>query len=61
MKFVKIYLIKKPESLKIVLDCGNGSAGCIAPDLFKKLGFNVIELFLKLMVIFLIIIQILAK
>ena len=41
----KNIFIKKPESLKIVLDCGNGSAGCIAPDLFKKLGFNVIELF----------------
>ena len=31
--------------MKIVLDCGNGAAGCIAPDLFKKLGFSVIELF----------------
>ena len=37
--------IQKPENLKVVLDCGNGSAGCIAPDLFKKLGLNVIELF----------------
>ena len=37
--------IQKPENLKVVLDCGNGSAGCITPDLFKKLGLNVIELF----------------
>ena len=31
--------------LKIVIDCGNGAAGCIAPDLFKSLGCEVIELF----------------
>ena len=37
--------VQKPEELKIVLDCGNGAAGCIAPDLFKALGFSVIELF----------------
>ena len=37
--------IKNSEKIKVVLDCGNGAAGCIAPDLFKKLGLDVIELF----------------
>ncbi|MFL2704572.1 MAG: phosphomannomutase/phosphoglucomutase, partial [Gammaproteobacteria bacterium] len=37
--------IPKDKKLKVVLDSGNGAAGCIAPDLFKKLGFEVIELF----------------
>ena len=41
----KNIFVQKPEELKVVLDCGNGAAGCIAPDLFKKLGFSVIELF----------------
>ena len=31
--------------VKIVIDCGNGAAGCIAPDLFKSMGCEVIELF----------------
>ena len=33
------------SNLKVVLDCGNGVAGHIAPDLFKKLGCEVIELY----------------
>ncbi|MDC1183605.1 phosphomannomutase/phosphoglucomutase [Gammaproteobacteria bacterium] len=37
--------LENPQKLKVVLDCGNGAAGCIAPDLFKKLGFEVHELF----------------
>ncbi len=37
--------LDNPQKLKVVLDCGNGSAGCIAPDLFKKIGFQVHELF----------------
>ena len=37
--------IPKDKKLKVVLDSGNGAAGCIAPDLFKKLGFEVTELF----------------
>ena len=37
--------INNPEKIKVVLDCGNGAAGCIAPDLFKKLGLDVIELY----------------
>ena len=37
--------ILNPESYKVVIDCGNGAAGCIAPELFKKVGCKVIELF----------------
>ena len=37
--------IPKDKKLKVVLDSGNGAAGCIAPNLFKKLGFDVTELF----------------
>ena len=39
--------IKLPNAskLKVVLDCGNGAAGCVAPELFKKLGCEVFELF----------------
>ena len=33
------------RKIKVVIDCGNGSAGCIAPILFKKLGCEVIELY----------------
>ena len=39
-----INLSDKPK-LKVVLDCGNGAAGCVAPELFKKLGCDVYELF----------------
>jgi phosphomannomutase / phosphoglucomutase len=34
-----------PRPLKIVVDCGNGVAGGIAPALYRKLGCEVIELF----------------
>ena len=34
--------------MKIVVDCGNGSAGEIAPKLMRRLGHNVIELFCKI-------------
>lgn len=37
--------IKLERRLKIVVDCGNGVAGKIAPDLYRKLGCEVIELF----------------
>ena len=33
------------KGTKIVIDCGNGAAGCIAPKLYKELGCEVIELF----------------
>jgi phosphomannomutase/phosphoglucomutase len=35
--------LKRP--LKIAIDCGNGIAGAIAPDLYKALGCEVIPLF----------------
>jgi phosphomannomutase/phosphoglucomutase len=31
--------------MKIVIDCGNGVAGGIAPELFRSLGCEVVELF----------------
>ena len=37
--------LNHPENVKIVVDCGNGAAGCVAPELFKRLGCNVIDLF----------------
>jgi phosphomannomutase/phosphoglucomutase len=37
--------LNQPENLKVVVDCGNGAAGCVAPELFKRLGCNVINLF----------------
>ena len=35
----------KLKKIKVVLDCGNGSAGEIAPKLLRSLGYEVIELF----------------
>jgi phosphomannomutase/phosphoglucomutase len=37
--------VKLFRPLKIVVDCGNGVAGNIAPKLFRRLGCEVIELF----------------
>jgi len=37
--------IDNGAQIKVVIDCGNGAAGCIAPKLFKDLGCEVIELF----------------
>lgn len=36
---------KLSRPMKVVVDCGNGSPGAIAPRLFKALGCEVIELF----------------
>ena len=33
------------EARKIVIDCGNGVAGAVAPRLFKALGHDVVELY----------------
>ena len=33
------------KKFKIVIDCGNGAAGFIAPDLYKSIGCEVIELY----------------
>ena len=40
--------IKDTKKLKVVIDCGNGAAGCIAPKLFQELGCDVIELFTEI-------------
>lgn len=37
--------VKLSRPLKIVVDCGNGAAGYIAPALFRQMGCDVIELF----------------
>jgi phosphomannomutase / phosphoglucomutase len=37
--------IKLTRPIKIVVDCGNGAPGAYAPDLFRRLGCEVIELF----------------
>src|SRR5690606_12745442 len=37
--------VKLARKMKIVIDAGNGVAGGIAPELFRKLGCEVIELF----------------
>lgn len=33
------------KSMKVVIDCGNGIAGKLAPDLFRNLGCEVVELY----------------
>jgi phosphomannomutase/phosphoglucomutase len=45
------HLVKNARPLKnkkIVLDAGNGTASTVAPELFKKLGANVVELYCAL-------------
>jgi len=37
--------VKLARPMKIVIDCGNGVAGNIAPQLFRRLGCEVVELF----------------
>jgi phosphomannomutase/phosphoglucomutase len=39
---------EKVRPAKIVLDAGNGTAGTVAPELFRKMGAEVIELFCDL-------------
>ena len=40
--------LEKPKKLKVVIDCGNGSAGEIAPKLMRSLGYEVIELYCEI-------------
>jgi phosphomannomutase/phosphoglucomutase len=35
----------KKDKIKVVIDCGNGAAGVIAPKLFTALGFSVVEIY----------------
>ncbi len=37
--------VKLTRPMKIVMDCGNGVAGAIAPELFKRLGCEIVPLF----------------
>ena len=37
--------LHNPNKLKVIIDCGNGAAGVVAPELFKNLGCEVINLF----------------
>ena len=37
--------VKPSRQLKIVIDCGNGVAGVTAPQVFKQIGCDVVELF----------------
>ena len=37
--------VRLARPMKVVIDCGNGVAGAIAPELFRRLGCDVSELF----------------
>ncbi|MCK0512180.1 phosphomannomutase/phosphoglucomutase [Aromatoleum buckelii] len=37
--------VKLARPVKIVIDCGNGVAGAVAPQLFRRLGCELVELF----------------
>jgi phosphomannomutase/phosphoglucomutase len=37
--------VKLSRRMKIVVDCGNGVAGAIAPELFRRMGCELVELF----------------
>jgi phosphomannomutase/phosphoglucomutase len=40
--------ISIPRRLKVVVDAGNGTAGPVAPPLFRELGVDVVELFCEM-------------
>ncbi|HSH40772.1 MAG TPA: phosphomannomutase/phosphoglucomutase [Arenicellales bacterium] len=37
--------VKPARQLKVVIDCGNGVAGAVAPELFRRLGCDVVDLY----------------
>ncbi len=37
--------IQLQKTFKVVIDCGNGVAGCMAPEIFRSMGLEVVELF----------------
>lgn len=37
--------VKLARPLKVIVDCGNGVAGAVAPELFRQMGCDVTELF----------------
>ena len=40
--------IKLKKPMKVVLECGNGTAGAFAPDILREIGCEVVELFCNL-------------
>jgi phosphomannomutase/phosphoglucomutase len=48
IKEVLLQSSRKKKKIKVVLDCGNGSAGEIAPKLIRSLGYEVIELYCEI-------------
>lgn len=45
--FVERFSFLKKAKFKIVLDCGGGTTSLVAPQIFKKLNFKVIEIYTK--------------
>jgi phosphomannomutase/phosphoglucomutase len=40
--------LASPRGLKVVMDCGNGCAGTVVPDVFERMGHTVTPLFAEL-------------
>jgi len=40
--------LRSPRGLKVVMDCGNGCAGTVVPQVFEKMGHSVIPLYAEL-------------
>ena len=40
--------LKSPKGLRVVMDCGNGCAGTVVPEVFEQMGHTVIPLFAEL-------------
>ena len=40
--------LPSPKGLKVVMDCGNGCAGTVVPQVFERMGHTVIPLFAEL-------------
>ena len=36
------------DKLKVVIDCGNGASGCVAPRLYSELGCDVVNLYTEI-------------
>ena len=43
-----IQRMPSPRGLKVVMDCGNGCAGTVVPDVFRAVGHTVVPLFAEL-------------
>jgi phosphomannomutase/phosphoglucomutase len=40
--------LESPGALKVVMDCGNGCAGLVVPDVYRKMGHTVVPLYAEL-------------